>query len=336
MKLRKILYPFSVLYDGITRLRNLAYDKEWKDSNEFEIPVISVGNLSVGGTGKSPMIELLVETLMEDYRVAVLSRGYKRNTKGFLEVQPTATASEVGDEPLQFKQKFPQITVAVCADRREGIERLKKHAEVILLDDAFQHRKVVPAMSILLTAYDQLFLDDCLLPAGNLRESRKGMDRANSIVVTKCPNGVAYAALQKIQFRMQLKPHQSIYFSEIRYDSHIHGKTESLPLAYLENKKFTLVTGIANPEPLLGFLKGKGLRFEHQKFRDHHHFTDKEINQLQTQEIILTTEKDFQRLKDRLDKKAMYYLPIKTKFLYKEEGAFRKEVLQFLEDYRKG
>lgn len=335
MNFRKILFPFSILYDGVTTLRNYAYDKGWKESTEYEIPVISVGNLSVGGTGKSPMVELLISFLKEDYKVAVLSRGYKRKTSGFLEVLEAATTEEVGDEPLQFKHKFPEVTVAVCADRREGIEKLKQNAEIIILDDAFQHRKVKPALSILLTSYSNLFTEDLVLPAGNLRESKKGMERADIIVITKIPDGTAYAILQKIQFKMQLKEHQSIYFSKIGYDSSIYGKTESLPLEYLEDKLFTLVTGIANPAPLVEFLQQKNYKFQHQKFPDHHHFSTSEIEKLQKEDLILTTEKDFKRLSSRLQKRALYYLPISTRFLHKEEDAFKREVLNRMEYYRK-
>jgi len=335
MDYRKLLYPFSVLYGGITALRNLAYDKGWKESKEYEIPVISVGNLSVGGTGKSPMVEWLVQLLKEDYRVAVLSRGYGRKTKGFLEVTVDATPEEVGDEPLQIKRKFPGITVVVCADRQTGIARLQGKAEVILLDDAFQHRKVKPALSILLTSYDRLFMDDLVLPAGNLREAPIGYLRADIVVVTKCPSHVPYAKLQEVQFRMNLQPHQSIYFSKIGYSETIFGKSETLSLDYLSGKPFTLVTGIAKPAPLVAYLKSKNFEFIHLKYPDHHRFSDKEIQELREIDLLLTTEKDFQRLEHRLEKKALYYLPIRTEYLYERENAFKKEVLNFLEYYRK-
>ncbi len=335
MNYRKFLYPFSILYDGITAARNFAYDQGWKESSEYEIPIVSVGNLSVGGTGKSPMVEFLVSFLKEDYQMAVLSRGYKRKTSGFLEVRTNATAKEVGDEPLQIKRKFPEVIVAVCADRRKGIEALRSKAELIVLDDAFQHRKVRPAISILLTPFDDLFMNDCLLPAGNLRESRKGYQRADIIVVTKCPDRVAYAKLQEIQFKMQLKEYQSIYFSKIGYQETLHGVSETLPLNYLKDKHFTLVTGIANPDPLVTYLKHQQFQFDHLKFADHHHFSNSEITQLQKEELIITTEKDFQRLADRLGKHALYYLPIQTEFLYEREAAFKKEVMRMLEYFRK-
>lgn len=335
MNYRKFLFPFSLIYDGVTALRNYAYDKGWMESTTYDIPIISVGNLSVGGTGKSPMVEFLISFLTEDYRIAVLSRGYKRKTKGFLEVQVNATAEEVGDEPLQIKRKYPNTTVSVCADRREGIELLRSKTELILLDDAFQHRKVKPTLSILLTPFDHLFIEDYVLPAGNLRESRKGYGRADIIVVTKCPDRVPYAKLQEIQFRMELKEHQSIYFSKIGYQDSVVGTSESLPLDYLKNKQFTLVTGIANPDPFVAFLKGKGFNFRHLRFQDHHHFSKAEIIQLKKHELIITTEKDFQRLSNRLGKRALYYLPIKTEFLYDRENAFKMEIKRCLEYFRK-
>lgn len=325
---RKLLFPFAVLYGWITAFRNYLYDKNILKSKEYSLPIICVGNLSVGGTGKSPMIEFLIETLQEDYKLAVLSRGYKRKTSGYLEVLPSHTAEETGDEPLQFKKKFPNVTVAVCADRRKGIEKLQKKAEVILLDDAFQHRKVKANINILLTPFYDLFIDDHMLPTGNLREPRKGASRADIIVVTKCPDRVPYAKLQEIEFLMPLQNHQKIYFSSIGYADTIEGKKESLPLEYLSNKKFTLVTGIANPKPLVAFLKKKKFQFEHKRFADHHHFSTSEIESLQKEELILTTEKDFMRLENKLDKFAFYYLPITTKIRNDQEEFFKEAILQ--------
>lgn len=335
MNLRKLLFPFSILYDGVTSLRNLAYYQGWKESRSYPIPVISIGNLSVGGTGKSPMVEYLIDFLWKDYQVAVLSRGYKRKSKGFLEVKVASTAEEVGDEPLQFKQKFPNVTVAVCADRREGIEQLMGKAEVILLDDAFQHRKVKPSFSILLTPFDDLFMNDLVLPAGNLRESKRGASRADVVIITKCPEGVAYAKLQEIQYDMELEFPQRTFFSKISYGTMIHGVTESLQLSYLLDKPFTLVTGIANPKPLVEFLQRKNMRFKHEKFPDHHHFSDSEISALAKNEIILTTEKDYMRLRPKLEKFALYYIPIKTVILNDQDVVFKKTVLEALQNFKR-
>ncbi|MAP54258.1 tetraacyldisaccharide 4'-kinase [Altibacter sp.] len=323
-RLRILLFPFSVVYGAITGMRNYFYDRGWWESRSYKTPLICVGNLSTGGTGKSPMIQYLLSFLLEDYTVAVLSRGYKRKTSGYLEVATNSTVDEVGDEPLQIKQNYPNVKVAVCADRRTGVEKLEASVDVVLLDDAFQHRKVQPSTSILLTSFSNLYLDDYLLPAGNLRESRLGAARADMILVTKCPEGVSYAKQQEIQFRMQLKPHQKLYFTRIGYDSFIYGKTETLQLEYLMDKPFTLVTGIANPQPLVDFLKKNGYVFKHEKFADHHDFSASEVKKLQKKDIILTTEKDYMRLQPKLQKFALYYLPIKTIFLNEQEAFFQE------------
>lgn len=333
--LRKFLFPFSWLYGGIVFLRNLFYDKGWFKSVSYSTPIICIGNLSTGGTGKSPMIEFLIDFLKKDYQVAVLSRGYKRKTTGYREVLINSIVKDVGDEPLQFKQKFPEVTVAVCADRREGIDQLKVRADVILLDDAFQHRKVKASTYILLTTFSDLYINDNLLPTGNLRESKRGAKRADLILVTKCPEKVAYAKLQEIQFKLNLTSYQKIYFSKIGYGEHIYGVTETLSLNYLKNKTFTLVTGIANPKLLVDFLKKNQFNFEHKKYPDHHHFSSSDIKQLKEKEIILTTEKDFVRLQPKLEKFAIYYFPIKTIILKNQEEFFKEFIIDEIESFSK-
>ena len=326
MKLvRILLFPFAILYGWITGFRNFLYNKGVLESREYKTPLVCVGNLSVGGTGKSPMIEYLISFLKDDYRIAVLSRGYKRETNGFLVVTESHTATQVGDEPLQFKKKYPQVTVAVCADRRTGIEKLQDNADVILLDDAFQHRKVKAAVNIVLTPFHDLFIEDYMLPTGNLREPSSGSKRADCLIVTKCPPSVPYAKLQEIELRMPIYNHQKLYFSGIRYASQIFNASEKLPLAYLQDKQFTLVTGIADPSPLVRFLTENNFNFTHEKFPDHHNFSATEIAQLQQKDIILTTEKDFMRLQSKVEKFAMYYLPIETVIL--------KEQAEFFEDF---
>lgn len=324
--LRKLLFPFSLLYGGITALRNYFYDRGWFDSERYDLPVVCVGNLSTGGTGKSPMIEFLIDFLKDDYQVAVLSRGYKRKTSGFREVLKTSTAEEVGDEPLQFKQNFSNIRVVVCANRQEGIEKLKAKADVILLDDAFQHRKVNASLTILLTPFDDLYTRDYPLPTGNLREFRAGAKRADIIVITKCPDGVPYAEMQEIQHELKPQEHQKVYFSKIGYEDLIYGPSETLSLYYLQDKPFTLVTGIVNPKPLVDFLKRKQFNFTHRRFPDHHNFSSSEVDKLIKNEIILTTEKDYMRLQPKLGKFAIYYLPIKTLILREQEEFFKNSV----------
>lgn len=319
-KLRKILFPFSVVYDGVTSLRNFLFDTGIFESTSYDVPVICVGNLNVGGTGKSPMIEYLISILKKEHTVAVLSRGYKRKSIGFQLVENHHSVEDVGDEPLQFKLKFPDVIVAVDANRRNGISILKDTATVILLDDAFQHRKVKPLFTILLTAYSDLYSDDLLLPAGNLRESKSGAKRANCIVVTKCPENISYSKQQQIQYALKLELNQQIYFSSISYSSKVYGIDEIKHLGFLEAQPFTLVTGIANPKPLVDYLIDLRLNFEHLKFDDHHNFSEQEISKLDEQEVLLTTEKDFMRLKDKIKKAKLYYLPISVSLVNKEQG----------------
>ncbi len=324
--LRKLLFPFSLLYGGITALRNFLYNKGFLKSKSYDFPVICVGNLSTGGTGKSPMIELLVSFLKDEHKIAVLSRGYKRKTTGYREVLASNSVEEVGDEPLQFKRKYPDITVAVCEDRQTGIEKLKSLADVVLLDDAFQHRKVKASLNILLTSFDKLYSNDCILPTGNLREPKCGAKRADIIVVTKCPEYGGDFNMEEIKRKLKPKALQEIYFSIIGYSSEIKNETESKPLSYLKNQDFLLVTGIANPKPLVDFLKNGGLNFEEKSFPDHHNFTTSEIEGLKKHRLILTTEKDFMRLQPIANATEIYYLPIKTVILNEAEASFKRRI----------
>ncbi len=317
--LRKLLFPFSILYWGITAVRNKLYDVGWIKSRSYDFPVICVGNLSTGGTGKSPMVEFLIASLKEDWKLAVLSRGYKRKTTGFLEVGLDSTASETGDEPLQFKRKFPDVTVAVCEDRREGIESLKRKSDLIILDDAFQHRKVQASSYILLTTHDDLYVDDYILPMGNLREAQSGAHRADAIVVTKCPATMTIAQKEEVKRRLNPKADQGLFFAKIDYAREILGVNTVESLGFLKDKKFTLVTGIANPSPLVDFLNSQKLTFEHTAFGDHHNFTSSEISLLDRESLILCTEKDFVRLQPLIVHARLYYLPIRTEFL--DDGA---------------
>lgn len=261
----------------VTRARNFFYDKGYFKSVSYPIPVICVGNLSVGGTGKSPMIAYLVELLSPIHTIAVLSRGYGRETKGYIEVGVDATSQEVGDEPLQLKKNFPEICVVVCEDRRTALETLKNKVSIVLMDDGFQHRKVKPAFTILLTAFDSLYFKDFLLPTGNLRESKIGADRANLVVVTKCPESMPAEKIKQIEQGLGLKTTQEVYFTTIGYELELKNVSEILPIDYLNNRDFTLVTGIAKPAPLVQFLKDRGLTFNHKRFEDHHEFSANEI-----------------------------------------------------------
>ncbi|MFV8224838.1 tetraacyldisaccharide 4'-kinase [Christiangramia aquimixticola] len=314
--LRKLLYPFSVLYKGLTDLRNIGYDYGYFEVARYDFPVIAVGNLNTGGTGKSPMIEYLVGLLIEEHKVATLSRGYKRESKGFQLIGSDDNAAKSGDEPLQFKNKYPELLVAVDADRRNGIAKLRnEQAEVILLDDAFQHRKVEAGYYILLTSYGDLYSQDLVLPAGNLRESRKGAERADVIVVTKCPPEITSVEMEKIREKLKANDKQKVFFSKIEYSNKIYGKYDIKNLNDMKQENYAIVTGIANPAPFIDHLKKAGLELPHLKFPDHHIFTENELSQLDKYEGILTTEKDFMRLKDSRLKGKLYYLPIKTEII---------------------
>lgn len=322
MKLvRFLLFPFAVLYDLITTIRNILFDVGVLKSTSFKIPVIVVGNLSVGGTGKTPQIEYLIRLLKDTYKVSVLSRGYKRKTKGYVLVNENHSANDVGDEPLQYFKKYAAINVAVDENRVEGINNLsiQKSPEVILLDDAYQHRKVKGSFYVLLTKYDDLFTDDFLLPTGNLRENRAGAKRTDVIVVTKCPSNLT--DVQKNGIKSKLRKYQKeVFFTSISYADKISG-SQQISLKELNEYKVLLITGIANPNPLLEFLTQQNINFTHLKFGDHHEFSSKEIEDIQQKfksinadkKLILTTEKDYTRLSAKL--KALSFLEIETSFL---------------------
>lgn len=311
--IRALLFPITPIYYFITWLRNLLYDSGYKKSKSYDFPVICVGNISAGGTGKTPMVEYLIRFLKADKRLATLSRGYGRTTKGFLLAKQNIKAEDIGDEPLQFYNKFKaDITVAVHENRQLGIKKLKQikpELELVILDDAFQHRKVKAGLNILLTTYANPYFNDSVLPTGNLREPRAGAKRANIIVVTKCPENITET--QKIDLKAKIKPNknQFVFFSSIGYSKTIFSSATALDLDTFNN--FTLVTGIANAKPLVKFLKTKGLIFNHFEYKDHHYFTKKEIHEIAKNKIILTTEKDYMRLKrEVMLKDKLFYIPI--------------------------
>ncbi len=328
---RKLLFPFSIIYDGVTEVRNRLYNAGFLKSMSYDFPVIAVGNLNMGGTGKSPMIEYLIGKLSKDHKVATLSRGYRRESKGFQIVQEHDAVSKSGDEPLQFKNKFPETIVAVDANRREGIAELIKFSpDVVLLDDAFQHRKVKAGFYILLTAYDDLYVDDSVLPAGNLRESGSGAKRANIIVVTKCPPKLREEQMKVIKTKLKHNSEQAIFFSYIKYAESIVSSFEIRLFKEVDPAEFVLVTGIANPRPLIEFLKSKNIDLKHFKFPDHHNFTEKEIEDLKGKSKILTTEKDYMRLKDKLPIEKLYYLPIEVGFLKDGADKFNRKIDNYI------
>ncbi|MDD3722258.1 MAG: tetraacyldisaccharide 4'-kinase [Lutibacter sp.] len=321
--LRKIAFPFSILYGLITSLRNYLYDVGLLKSTHFKTPTIVVGNLSVGGTGKTPQIEYLIDLLKNNYKIAVLSRGYKRKSKGFIIADESVTAEIIGDEPFQIYLKYPEVIVCVDVNRSNGItklEQLKNPPEVILLDDAFQHRKVRGGLNILLTTFANLYVNDTMLPTGNLREKASGATRAQVIIVTKCSAAISENEQSEIIKKLHPKKHQQVFFTAITYDSQLKGAS-TMDLSDLTDFEILLVTGIANPIPLTTYLKSKKLNFKHLKYPDHHHFNINDIGEINsvyealsaTNKIILTTEKDYVRIFGKL--KNLHYISIKTTFI---------------------
>jgi len=331
--LRKLLLPFSLLYLLVTAVRNFLYDKGYFKSYSFDVPVIAIGNLSTGGTGKTPQTEYLIRLLSDNYRVATLSRGYKRKSKGFVLGSTTSDADILGDEPFQFYQKFPQIRVVVDADRKNGIEELlslSPKPQIILLDDAYQHRRVKAGLYILLTAYGDIYADDFLLPAGNLREGRSGADRAEAIIVTKCPPQLSENMKASIIKKLSPKISQKVYFTCIEYDNAIYSDVHQIDSEEVKKTPKVLVAGIAKPKPFFEHLQQQG--DELLAYPDHHDFTETELAYLERQSIeriIITTEKDYVRLRGKLPANRLFYLPIKSRFLA-DADKFDKTILDYV------
>ncbi|NER18378.1 tetraacyldisaccharide 4'-kinase [Spongiivirga citrea] len=338
---RKLLLPFVPIYYLITWMRNWMYDIGILKSTHFDVPTIVVGNLNVGGTGKSPMVEYVVRLLKNNAQLAILSRGYKRETHGFILATENDSAKTLGDEPFQFYNKFSEVLVAVDADRVNGISRLLKgeiKPEVVVLDDAYQHRKVHGGFNILLTAYGNLYSNDILLPTGDLREPRSGAKRADIIVVTKCPQGLSKNKREEIIKSLHVNPNQQLVFSAIIYSNKVtNALDEEFSLFELGQKEVVLITGIANPKPLVEFLKEQKITIkQHLNYPDHHHFSETEISslkELNKEYVLLTTEKDFVRLKNEIA--SLFYLEIKTEFLGRDAKIFDDSLKKYVESTKK-
>ena len=281
------------------------------------------------------MIEYLIKLLKTEYKLATLSRGYGRKTKGYLDVNPGMDAKETGDEPMQFAQKFDAVDVAVCEKRVEGIARLRKKTpvpQVVLLDDVFQHRSVKPGLLIMLTAYADLFYTDYVLPAGNLREARVGAARADYVVVTKCPSNLSEVQQLEIRDNIAAYSKAPVYFASIAYEVP-QGISGTVSWESLASKLVTVVTGIAKPTPFLRFIQEKGIAFEHREFKDHHNFTETELAELDKKTCILTTEKDYVRLAGKLKNTRVYYVPISFRILKNAED-FDRSIQDFVRKNR--
>ena len=345
---RILLFPFSLLYGLVITIRNYLFDKKIIKSVSFNLPVIAVGNLSVGGTGKSPMVEYLLALLQNNYKAATLSRGYKRKTKGYILANATTTALEIGDEPMQFHQKFPEVAVAVGEERILAVPQLlqdRPETNVIILDDAFQHRSIKPGLNILLTEYSNLFTSDFFLPSGNLRDQQSSYKRADIIVVTKCPSDLSEKEKKKINESIRLLSHQSIFFTTIHYGQPYHISTQEKKIITL-NDEVLLVCGIANPKPIQKYLLQKAKKYYQQSFSDHHVFSMDDLKNIRKkfedisakQKIIITTEKDAVRLinfKDQLNELPLFVLPVQHQFLFNEGIQFDRIINMFIETYVK-
>ncbi len=345
--LKILLFPISILYGLITYLRNKFYDIGLFKVTEFDMPIISVGNLSMGGTGKTPHIEYLIRLLSKNYRVATLSRGYGRKTKGFFIADGLTNAQDVGDEPMQFHQKFNNVTVAVDANRVEGVNEILSadvETEVILLDDAFQHRRIKPGFQILLTPFNDLFTDDYVFPSGRLREFKTGKSRADVVVVTKCPEEISKQKSLEITKKIGLGESQELFFSKIIYGDVVFGWDKILDFDDLIEYKVLLVTGIANPTSLINHLKSYDITFKHLKFADHHNFSVNDVLKINSdfvnlgsgKKIILTTEKDYVRLSTTsIHRSNLMYLPISVDFLNGDKVKFDKKITDYVKQNKR-
>ncbi len=340
---RWYLYPFSIGFHLVTALRNTMYNWGIFKSTCFRTPVINVGNLSVGGSGKSPMVMYLAEFLSKYYRTGVLSRGYGRISKGYGITNYDSNFKTVGDEAMQLFERFKnRFVIGVSEERVPGAKKMIEDMDldVLILDDAYQHRKIKPGFNILMTDYNDPYFKDFVLPAGDLRESRSGMRRAQIIMVSKCPDDLTDEKKQYYISRIKPQHDQHVFFSSIGYDENVFSKDKSLPDNNLAYYDILLITGIANPKPLLNHLAKFSQRVKHLKFKDHHNFSDQDIKNILNEykklgeyKLILTTEKDYVRLKtfDYL-RDLVYYWPINVNIDRKEE--FNELILNYVQKKR--
>lgn len=345
---RVLLLPFALIYGLIIFIRNRMYDKGYLKSADFNFPLICVGNLSVGGTGKSPMVEYLVALLKPHFKLGTLSRGYKRKTKGYALANQLTTALEIGDEPMQMHLKFPDIAVASCEERIVGIPHLLQDVpdlEAIILDDAFQHRTIKAGFNILLTEYSNLYTHDFFLPTGDLRDEKASAKRADIIVVTKCPYDLSAEMKQKVIRELHPEAIQKIFFTTIEYGTPYHIFNHQDEWLITPRDEVLLVCGIANPKPLKEYLHAKTHTYYQQDYSDHHIFSIDDLNEIKTlfenitakDKMILTTEKDAVRLvkfTEELASLPMYVLPIQHYFLFDEGQQFNELVTDFITNFQ--
>ena len=343
---RILLLPFALLYWlGIT-IRNFLYNKKIFISSSFGLPLICVGNLSVGGTGKSPMVEYLVGLLKDNYKVATLSRGYKRRTKGYALADENTTALDIGDEPMQFHLKFPDVPIAVGEERIEAIPQLlhdRPETQVVILDDAFQHRAIKAGLNILLTDYSNLFTRDFYLPTGDLRDLKGSYKRAEIIIVTKCKTDLTIEEKQKITDEIKPLPVQHVFFTCIDYGALYHIETSENRMLD-SSTEILLISGIANPKPLKAMLEQHSNSYHMLQYPDHHIFSIDDLKDIKHKfesiqskdKIILTTEKDAVRLtkfRDEIKDMPFYVLPVRHRFLFEEAEIFNTIITKFINEF---
>ncbi|MBS1589963.1 MAG: tetraacyldisaccharide 4'-kinase [Bacteroidetes bacterium] len=343
--LRLFLYPFALLYGAAVWVRNRLYDTGFFSSVSFSVPIISVGNLSVGGTGKTPHVEYLIRLFQYQYRIATMSRGYKRRTQGFLIADEHTNALKIGDEPMQYYLKFPELIVSVAEERMTGIPSLLQRVpdiDIVLLDDAYQHRSVKPGINILITDFSKPFYTDYILPYGRLRESRKAYQRADVIIISKCPQTLSPDKANEIISKISPLPHQSIFFSTINYDAPydlFSGKPISLNDAHA-----LIVCCIANPSPFVAHIQQEARQTHVLSYPDHHYFLSKDIEEIAEtwknwnveNKLIVTTEKDATRLhlqREAINKigATVVVLPIKVELLLEGTALFQQRMISYVE-----
>lgn len=349
IKIHEWLLPLSWIYGLGVGIRNRLFDMGILKSRDFKVPVISVGNITVGGSGKTPHVEYLIRLLRDKTKVAVLSRGYKRKSKGYVLADKDATASVIGDEPSQMKKKYPDVYVAVDKNRCHGIERLTedeetKDTDVILLDDAYQHRYVKPGVNILLVDYHRLIIYDKLLPAGRLREPKQGKNRADIVIVTKCPRNLKPMEFRVLTRAMDLFPYQKLYFTTLKYNKLkplYFG--EDRPVSDIQpDENILLLTGIASPKQIIIDLKPYTKNITPLTYPDHHRFKRKDIERINEMfaampdpKIIITTEKDNARLfgveglSDEV-RQHIYMLPVEIEFMLEQQEEFNEKIIGYV------
>ncbi|MDG1477241.1 MAG: tetraacyldisaccharide 4'-kinase [Vicingaceae bacterium] len=345
---KTLLSPLSVIYGTLMFIRNKLYDLKILKSKQFNLPIISVGNLTLGGTGKTPHTEYLIRLLQNKHNLTTLSRGYKRKTKGFYLAQNNTTVSEIGDEPLQYKVKFNKINVAVDEKRVHGVQQILKKipkTNLIILDDAFQHRAISPGMNILITEYNNLYIDDYVIPSGRLREWKKGSERADIIIISKTHSNLTQLEKNKIYSKLKPKTYQKIYFSFIKYKPLTPFSKSAKDFKNKISKKSSilLLTGIAKPDRLFNSLKKEYSKINHIQFSDHHNYTNNDIELIikkfkeidGNNKFIISTEKDIMRLSlpqilNQLQDIPIFYIPIEICFHGNDKIEFDEQIIKYV------